>query len=340
MGGANQQMVSRQLSLGGQMASSPMATQMGQMGSPMGQMGSPMGPMGSPMGATGGHPQPSPNVMRPHHVMAHGGPSPNHSPAAGSPQVLNTSASPSPATTPDPRASPGGYNCVTSGNPNTPTGHPALMGATSPLHHLNHNHNNNNGRSSAGPTPPSLPSPGGTDSQGSSAGGQSGGMGPGGSMMAPPSPATTPQPMNSSNHLQQQQQQQPSPVSGLNQNQQNHLQQQQPSPQQRLQANGGSPSKLTLIFSNTEGSDSGMGGGGMSQMGGGQAGGGAPKTIKVVALPKGNLISTVKLQVKTVESVEGSGGVGVGGGLKRKMDESGVAGVGGHPQPPAKVVKQ
>lgn len=105
------------------------------------------------------------------------------------------------------------------------------MGATSPLHHLNHNHNNNNGRSSAGPTPPSLPSPGGTDSQGSSVGGQSGGMGPGGPMMAPPSPATTPQPMNSSNH----QQQQPSPVSGLTQPQQNHLQQQQPSPQQRLQ---------------------------------------------------------------------------------------------------------
>lgn len=69
------------------MASSPMANQMGQMGSPMGQMGSPMGPMGSPMGATGGHSQPPPGVMRQHHVMAHGGPSPNHSPVAGSPQV-------------------------------------------------------------------------------------------------------------------------------------------------------------------------------------------------------------------------------------------------------------
>lgn len=40
-------------------------------------------------------------------------------------------------------------------------------------------------------------------------------------------------------------------------------------------------------------------GGCIAQMGRGQGGAGPPKTIKVVGLPKGNLISTVKLQVKT-----------------------------------------
>lgn len=78
-------------------------------------------------------------------------------------------------------------------------------------------------------------------------------------------------------------------------------------------------------------------GGCIAQMGRGQGGAGPPKTIKVVGLPKGNLISTVKLQVKTADSVEG--GTRAGGSLKRKMDES--SGVpGGHQQPSQKIVKQ
>lgn len=39
--------------------------------------------------------------------------------------------------------------------------------------------------------------------------------------------------------------------------------------------------------------------GGMGTMAGTQGGGGQPKTIKLMTLPTGNLISAVKLQVKT-----------------------------------------
>ncbi|XP_018495753.1 putative uncharacterized protein DDB_G0271606 [Galendromus occidentalis] len=192
-------------------------------------------------------------MMRQHHVL-HAGPPSNHSPAAGSPQVRSTSASPSPATTPDSRASPQSYNCIGAG--------PLMgIGGSSPLHHQN------NGRSSAGPTPPSAQHSPSTDSQ----------------------DRMTPQGMMGTI-------QQPNCIVGV------------------------------------------VGGGGMVDGLIGSENADA-KTIQVVALPKSatknnqiNLISTVTLQVKTVDSVEGTHALE--SGFKRRMDD-----MPGHPQAAAKVVK-